>query len=310
MNPIQTIVYYHRLDFDGIVSGAVARYWLGDAPYIGWDYKDPEPERPADDVKIYMLDISIDGLMDHPGLVWIDHHKTAIDKYPETIPGYRIDGVAACRLAGQWFKIADAEKHVGWANEACARLTRMDYAQHSVIEPLLVRLVGEYDVWDHRDPRALFLQHGLTAIGFSVDEHDVHDYFTQMNIVNELCETGETIERYAQTFNSDVAANNAYFLTWEGVRFAVLNTAKGNSMVFGDFAVRHADEIDAVLVWRHTGGEAISFSLYGPPKGLREDIDLSVIARKYGGGGHRNACGFRLAFEDVAQILKHTVSLH
>jgi len=41
--------------------------------------------------------------MERPGLVWIDHHKSAIEKYGATTPGYRIDGVAACRLAWQWF---------------------------------------------------------------------------------------------------------------------------------------------------------------------------------------------------------------
>jgi len=49
-----------------------------------------------------MLDISIPGLMMHQDLIWIDHHKSAMEKWDNGPEGYRIDGVAACRLAWQW----------------------------------------------------------------------------------------------------------------------------------------------------------------------------------------------------------------
>lgn len=34
-----------------------------------------------------------------------------------------------------------------------------------------------------------------------------------------------------------------------------------------------------------------------------EGMDVSVIAKKYGGGGHRNASGFRIAFDDLDQFV-------
>jgi nanoRNase/pAp phosphatase (c-di-AMP/oligoRNAs hydrolase) len=39
-------------------------------------------------------------------------------------------------------------------------------------------------------------------------------------------------------------------------------------------------------------GKDWAFSLYHAKH--RTDLDLSTIAVKYGGGGHRGACGFRL----------------
>jgi oligoribonuclease NrnB/cAMP/cGMP phosphodiesterase (DHH superfamily) len=100
---VKTIIIYHRADFDGIFSREIARRFFGDqAEYIGWDYGDPLPAVPAE-AFVYMIDISVEGLMAHEHLIWIDHHKSAIEKYPATIPGYRIDGVAACRLAWQYF---------------------------------------------------------------------------------------------------------------------------------------------------------------------------------------------------------------
>lgn len=103
----KTLVIYHRADFDGIFCYRIARRFFDassgyDVTYLGWDYGDPVPEVASPTIVI-MLDISVDGLMDYAHLTWIDHHKSAIDKYGTTIPGYRIDGVAACRLAWQYF---------------------------------------------------------------------------------------------------------------------------------------------------------------------------------------------------------------
>lgn len=99
---MSTTVIFHKSDYDGIFCREIARKFLPDANLIGWEYGEPVPVVPAAD-KLYMLDISVAGLMDHPGLIWIDHHKSAMEKFPATIPGYRIDGVAACRLAWAYF---------------------------------------------------------------------------------------------------------------------------------------------------------------------------------------------------------------
>lgn len=103
----KTTVIYHRSDFDGIFCREIAHHFLPDAELIGWEYGDIEPAV-APDGRLYIMDLSVPGLMAHPNLVWIDHHKSAIDKYPATIRGVRIDGVAACRLAWQWFSHPDS----------------------------------------------------------------------------------------------------------------------------------------------------------------------------------------------------------
>ncbi len=89
-------VIYHRADFDGLFSREIAKKFFRDtAEYVGWDYGDPLPTVPPEVTTIYMIDISINGMMDDRRLVWIDHHKSAMEKFSPTIAGYRIDGVAA-----------------------------------------------------------------------------------------------------------------------------------------------------------------------------------------------------------------------
>ncbi len=103
----KTIVVYHRSDYDGIFCREIAKKFLPEAELIGWEYGDETPAVP-NDTDLYILDLSVPALMDHPRLIWIDHHKSAMEKFHHGIPGYRIDGVAACRLAWQWFSHPDS----------------------------------------------------------------------------------------------------------------------------------------------------------------------------------------------------------
>lgn len=126
-------IIYHDADFDGILSNEVCRYWLAkiypDAAIhsYGWDYGRPvsRPDGALHGIdgmefydQIYIVDLSVDELMARQDLrdkiVWIDHHKSAIEKWDDrkapisgnpvpNFDGFRIDGVAACRLCWQWF---------------------------------------------------------------------------------------------------------------------------------------------------------------------------------------------------------------
>lgn len=104
------VVIYHRADFDGLFCREIAKKFLPDAELIGWDYGDAKLPFPSEGT-VYVLDLSPECFESVPQhqerLIWIDHHKSAIEKFPATIPGYRIDGVAACRLAWQWFYLSN-----------------------------------------------------------------------------------------------------------------------------------------------------------------------------------------------------------
>ena len=205
--------------------------------------------------------------------VWIDHHKTSIDSTRADVPGYRIDGVAACRLAWQWFNGLDP-----------ARPDLCDYIDRRVKEPLAIRLAGEYDVWDKRDPDAELFQYGLRSVKPGFDLGRLLDYDDAM--VRSVLAVGAFSKRYAQTV--DAGNMKASFLVdWDGLRFLCLN-GRGNSLTFASRDVRETGH-DALLMF-HTNGRKWVVSLYHARH--RTDLDLSVIAKNNGGGGHRGACGF------------------
>lgn len=272
-------VIYHRSDYDGIFSREIAKKYFGDkAEYIGWNYGDKEPEVPDGD-DLYMIDISVEGLMKHPNLTWIDHHKSAIEKYPTTIKGVRIDGVAACRLAWQYF-------HSAYKMESLP-FTKQHFIDRVPVEPLSVRLAGEYDIWDKRDPDADLFQHGLNSQNLDTHWTEMFDTGAEgRNFVAKLLDQGRYVEFAKKQENATIAKLASYDFPFEGLNFLALNHPKGNSHLF-EAAVK--DEHDGLLCY-HWDGEQFRVSLYQSP--AHKEHDLSLIAVKYGGGGHKGACGF------------------
>jgi len=163
-----TTVVHHSADYDGIFCREIACKFLPDARLIGWDFKDRALDYPVGH-QVYVMDLPVDRVfgfrdpntaLEMTDLIWIDHHKSSIDSHPKGIPGYRIDGVAACRLAWQWFAnnpMIEGEIHGSNLPE------KKDYLARDVWEPLAVRLAGEYDIWDHRGDGDLEFQFGLDS---------------------------------------------------------------------------------------------------------------------------------------------------
>lgn len=295
---LKTTIIYHSADYDGLFCREIAHKFLPDAELIGWNFGDPLIPFPKEGT-VYILDLSPDCLaaqVPNPPntdcksrMIWIDHHKTSIEKWSSDIPGYRIDGVAACRLAWYWFT-----SHLyGEMPPLCGK---EDYLERKVNEPLAVRLAGEYDIWDKRDPRAETFQYALRATDLTPEGWERllsnDDCF-----VLSLLRDGEVAQRYVQKTDASVCRSRTWLMDWEGLRFLCINSARFNSLVF---AARDSVETghDALLGFCFDG-KCWTVSLYHARH--RTDLDLSEIAKRYGGGGHRGACGFtakQLPFAD------------
>lgn len=270
-----TTVIYHKSDWDGIMCREIARKALGDKPiYVGYEYGDPVPVVPFGDL-LYLLDISIPELMDRPLLTWIDHHKTAIDKFGMRA-GSQVDGVAACRLAWNWWFCADNPAQ-----------SKEDFVERRVSEPYAVRMAGEYDVWDKRDPNAELFQHGLRSRELTPETwRKLFEPWPDNLFTNDLLQAGLGIEYYVKSQNAEIIQNIGFDLDWEGLKFLALNAARYNSLNF-DAGIR--PEHDGLLGFKWTG-DKWSVSMYGVPG--KPDIDFSEIVKRHGGGGHKQACGF------------------
>lgn len=282
-----TIVLYHSADFDGIFCREIAKMFLSSATkFIGWNYNDPVPDVSIEDT-IYMLDISIEGLMNHPNLIWIDHHVSAMNKFDPQIRGWRIDGVAACRLVWQWFDCFE---------DVTKLLTAQDFIDRKVSEPWAVRLAGEHDIWDHRDPDAETFQHGLRSRDLSA-EHWAKMLGNNAQLMEELLRHGLILQESRRKESALLVSKTAHDVWFEGHLFLALNAAMVNSIVFTS-GIR--PDHDGCLSY-YFEGKLWKVSMYGVPG--KPDIDFSKIAARHGGGGHKQACGF--AVHRISKVIGH-----
>jgi len=312
---MKTTVIYHRADYDGLFCREAARHWLtqmdaGYTEFIGWDFGDRKID-PIARGKIYILDLPPECLDDlttemidqHDlNIVYIDHHKSSIEQWDEShtkpkLPGYRIDGVAACRLTWQWFYNA----HKSWKegdganppnpNRGFYTLpTKEEYIARTVDEPLAIRLAGEYDTWDHRDPRALMFQFGLDT---EIDNNP--DMFKWMLVddptyTNQIVAQGKCAAECYRRRDAEIMRHRSFLVEFEGLKFLALNTARCSSTSFAERD--KAETGHNALMGFFWNGTKWTVSLYHAKHNTA--IDLSLIATKFGGGGHRGACGFQV----------------
>ena len=319
----KALVIYHRADNDGLFSHVIAKAYLQQEGYVveshGADYADtdlPNEAKLAEYAIVYIVDFAYDILLNKElwgKIIWIDHHKTAIEKYSDEITGLRVDGVAACRLT--WFrcfglKHPEVQGIVNINGLKGAFLKRAFFN-----EPYCVTIVGEFDIWDHRDPNARLFNLGTSAWspedldGFyhalsTALKGDAKKSSTTSQFTKELIADGKTVEQYQATLNKR-AQRGAFKLvsslgtTLPRITFWAMNAA-GNSLAFEGLDMTG---IDGLLMYRFSGkGDSdlalvmasnikVTISLYGPPN---RTVDLSEYAKFHGGGGHPGACGFNL----------------
>lgn len=267
--------FYHN-DNDGVFSAACVNVWgrrdLHPDKFVRMDYKDSFPIGSVQkDEQVYIVDFSIEPDMMlrlfnvTPNVVWIDHHKTAIEKYagfPRDIEGIRRDGAAACELMWEWF-------------------IRCGRTQGPM--PGAIRYVGDRDVWAWRHGDGTRFFHA----GFGLQDDDpcsdlVRDLVTNQNPLADILRNGEIVEEYRRRFFEKYRRTYCFEGTFEGHRAVFLNIATVGSEAFGeDF-----DNYDIVIpfIW---DGQQWTVSLYA------ETVDVGEIAKGYGGGGHRGAAGFQ-----------------
>jgi uncharacterized protein len=304
---MKTTVIHHSADFDGLFCREIAKKFLPDADIIGWDFTDKPLEIPPEGL-IYILDLPADrvfgvniaesgaGIFTLPfdRIVWIDHHKSSIESHPQNVPGYRIDGVAACRLAWQWFTHPTNPTPRRDPDGNALLPLKEEFVARKVSEPYAVRLAGEYDIWDKRNPDAETFQFGLRS-------QELTELTWELLLINDgsadplvesMLTNGRLLQRYQQQTDAGVVNGRSFMVEFEGLKFLALNTARCNSLTFA------AKDIPATghdaLMGFYFNGRKWAFSLYHAKH--KTEIDLSLIAKKYGGGGHRGACGFQLDF--------------
>ena len=300
--------FYHN-DLDGKASAFCVHTWAGikdvETPidFISINYGTPFPFNTIKpNEQIWIVDYSIDPsemllLLDiTKDVTWIDHHKTAIAKYvnfPHKIRGIRKDGVAACVLT--W-------KYLHWWTGRGEGKEDFDAKGEIPVADCIV-LTGDRDVWNWKfgdttknfyagsqlyntNPDSSFwwncLDHEIKPLPLPNTGNATAQKKGQV-FWDKLLLSGEVIEKYKLQFYKELTDYIGYETTFEGYKCFTVNVARISSDVFGDL-IKQYD----ILLPHYHDGKQWTVSLY-----TKSEIDVSEIAKKYGGGGHKQASGFQ-----------------
>lgn len=302
----------HHNDSDGYAGAyLVDKYY--DVPmeriFIEMDYS-KDISRTLEEVTpedhIFIVDFSLkpiemDVLLSKTkNVTWIDHHKTAIDMYENydkinDIYGIQFIGISGSGLTWLYFN--------GWSKTVLEELKISSVNDEEALNvlneelksaPYWLQLVDDWDTWKSKIREAEFfnlaVSNQLTIDLFKkLDLEDQKMLDESLPFLNSLIMKGENFAEFRAQWSKRFMKEYGFEIDLEGNRVFCVNGGSMNSKYYNDLI----EEYDAVMnfCFNSYGNKKFKVSIYS------EKIDVSEIAKKFGGGGHPGASGFY--FDDM-----------
>lgn len=279
-------VLYHASCLDG--AGARLAAWLkfGDeARYKAVQYKQPLPSDLNGSLdnsndEVYILDFSypkdiLEELKTRvKSLVVLDHHKTAMDDLKDLDYAIFDMNKSGATLAWNYFH---ADKPV----------------------PNLFRYIEDRDLWkfdlDHTREicsYAMMYMYDNRILNGLID--DVEDINSDSYI--KVVSMGSSICLYEDK-QIESSIKKAKLTTYKGYKIALLNLTSLISQTGEALYEQLPIDFSITYFITNDGKVVLSFRSKG-------DMDVSVLAKELGGGGHKNACGAVVDFDFLKQLLQ------
>ena len=272
------MIVFHHNDADGRCAAAIVKRWYDATKKpsmerdwfqtVEMDYKNPVPLDQIDrqdtvvivDFSFKPDDMAAIMAMTKMGVIWCDHHKTA-EAYGYNVAGKRDfteRGLCGAELTWLFFFPNDAKPY--WLN-----------------------LLGDYDAWrmQHKEECLPFYE-GLKLYDQSPVGQSVWTYlFKEADAWRKIIEEGAITVRYRDIYCGELRDAFGFETTIGGQRAYALNAYRFGSQGFG----RKAIEYPVCIAFIYDGNQ-FTVSLYS------ETVNVSEIAKAFGGGGHKGAAGF------------------
>jgi oligoribonuclease NrnB/cAMP/cGMP phosphodiesterase (DHH superfamily) len=296
-------VFYHN-DMDGRCAAHVISSY-DDYPTASSCFRSINYgiEFPFDEIekaeRVYILDYSIEPeemkrlLEITENVIWIDHHKTAIEKYEDflwvdsglaertghhtDLLGLRSVEMAGCCLAYNW-----------------VRVNRSPYDYMSNTIPMYIKLIGDRDTWtwEYGDTTREFFA-GLEAEDTFPTAPVWNDLRWDQGLakLNQIRVNGRVIQKYKDRVEPEYIQAHGFWVEFHGHRCFAVNGRFPSQPI-----QTVAPDADIWMPFRYFPGGYWMVSLL-----TDKDIDVSEIAKQYEyhgkrGGGHRGAAGFECAY--------------
>ena len=287
-DPDPLVIYHGHNCPDGFASALVA--WLffdGKAQFLGLDHGDVKSvdDLPVLDGRaVYILDFSFSqpilrAIEERAAkLVMLDHHLSAAEK----LRGF------GCRHGVVHFDMTKSGARLAW-----------EFFYPDKTLPDLIRFVEDRDIWVWQYPQSAGFLAALDMEPFD---------FVRWNTIAgfDVAELSAYIERGCamdDKFNklAEQMAESAQTLSFNGVPGLMVNAPGVFHSLVGDILCQKSGTF--ALLWTVDKNGAVKC-------GLRSKANFSCIklAESMGGGGHAQACGFRMPYQRLLDLLGGTLN--
>lgn len=265
------IVFFHSNCPDGFSSAWIFRKKFGNqAEYLNFNYHQNVPVNIHNNT-IYFVDVSpnkeiIQTLVKDNQVILIDHHVSSREKL-------------------SLFTEVVFDTH----HSAAVLAWNYLFAKKSM--PTLFKYVEDIDLWKFDLPFSQELNCVVDTYDFTFDNWTkLVRLFNNKRELKKLISFGKNILQYQQKLVRDLA-KKAELVEFEQEKVLAINTPILISET-GNYLLKYRGPFS--IVW-HKTNQKILVSLRADGK-----YDVSKLAEKYGGGGHKNAAGF--IFDDLNKL--------
>lgn len=259
------VVLYHKNCIDGFAGAwAVWKKFGSKADYIPVR---PEslPEKPLYNKEIFAIDVSYPKLVQEKlrrdnKLVILDHH---ISRKKDT----------------------EISKENIFNNDRSGATLAWNYFHSKKKLPRLLKYVEENDLWHFNSPHSKEIGAALTLIDLDFKTwNSFSKKFENLKFFKKLVLQGSTILSYEKQAIKFIMRRSVSLVKFEGYKVFAANSPVVESDL-GHVLARKRPPLG--VVWRLESDGYVGVSLRSNGK-----IDVSKIAKKYNGGGHKRAAGF------------------
>ncbi|MDD5324027.1 MAG: DHHA1 domain-containing protein [Polaromonas sp.] len=282
-DPRPLVIYHGRNCPDGFAAALAAwLYYAGKAEFLALDHGDItalEQLPVLDGRAVYILDFSFSpellrGVEARAAkLVLLDHHKSAAEK----LAGF------ACRRGVVHFDMAKSGARLAW-----------EFFQPAVPLPDLVRFIEDRDIWVWRYPESA----GFLA-ALDMEPLDFARW-TEIAAFSPAQQTafmarGQAMDEKISKLAADIA-EGAQPIIFNGQRGLMVNAPGVFHSLVGDLLSRKSGTF--ALMWVAGKGGVVRGGLRS-----QHGFDCIPLAESLGGGGHAQACGFKMGTERLPELL-------
>jgi len=275
---MKPLCIYHGLCADGFTAAWVVWkfYGEGNVDFHAASHGELPPE--VDDREVYVVDFSYPRpVMEEMArrarkLTVIDHHITAAQDLEGLIRNDGVvDGVfdmnkSGCLLTWEWFF-------------------------KDIQPPQALLAVSDRDLWKFELPRTREIFLALTSYPY---DFAIWDTLMEADRFESLRQDGIALNRKQQKDIAEIIAAGRHLITIAGHTVPACNVPSIWASDAGHIMAQ--GHPFAACFW--VDGNKIAFSLRSTPDGL----DVSEIAKQFGGGGHKHAAGFKLPWTAFRNI--------